>query len=120
MTIENLEVYILSKRIGEDIWEIVMKWDYFARDTIGKQLVRAADSVAANISEGYGRFHFKEEKQFLFYARGSLFETKTFVDQAHSRNLISDQSYMDLNKKIILLLKKLNSFINSINSKINH
>jgi four helix bundle protein len=120
MTIDNLEIYILSIRIGENVWGIVIKWDYFARDTVGKQLVRAADSVAANISEGYGRFHFKEEKQFLFYARGSLFEPRTFVNQAHSRKLISDQSYIELNEKIILLLKKLNSFINSINSKLNH
>jgi four helix bundle protein len=120
MTIDNLEIYILSIKIGEDIWGIVIKWDYFAKDTIGKQLVRAADSVAANISEGYGRFHFKEEKQFLFYARGSLFETKTFVDQAHTRKLISDERFIDLKEKIILLLKKINSFINSINSKLNH
>jgi four helix bundle protein len=118
MTIENLEIYTLSVRVGEEIWGIVMKMDYFARDTIGKQLVRAADSVAANISEGYGRFHFKEEKQFLYYARGSLFETKTFVDKSHSRKLISDQNYKDLIEKIILLLKKLNSFINSINKKL--
>jgi four helix bundle protein len=120
MTIDDLEIYLLSIKIGDDIWGLVIKWDYFAKDTIGKQLVRAADSVAANISEGYGRFHFKEEKQFLYFARGSLFETKTFIDQAHARRLISDQSYTDLKARIIMLLKKLNSFINSINGKINH
>jgi four helix bundle protein len=37
----------------------VIKWDYFLKDTIGKQLVKAADSVAANLSEGFGRYHFK-------------------------------------------------------------
>jgi four helix bundle protein len=103
MTIDNLEIYTLSIGIGGDIWGIVMKWDYFARDTVGKQLVRSADSVAANISEGYGRFYFKEEKQFLYYARGSLFETKTFVDQAYARKLISDEKYNELKDKIILL-----------------
>jgi len=120
MTIDNLEIYNLSIGIGENVWGIVMKWDHFSKDTIGKQLVRSADSVAANISEGYGRFHFKEEKQFLFYARGSLHETRTFINQAHSRKLISDQSYNELNEQIELLFKKLNSFINSINRKLNH
>ena len=48
MSLEKLEIYKLSLRIGKEIWETVLKWDYFARDTIGKQLVRSIDSVAAN------------------------------------------------------------------------
>lgn len=77
MKLEELNVYNLSMELGEIIWGIVEKWNYFEKDTIGKQLVRAADSIAANIAEGYGRYHFKENKQFCFYSRGSLFETKT-------------------------------------------
>jgi four helix bundle protein len=71
MKLEELQVYQLSMEIGEKIWS------YFEKDTIGKQLVRAADSVAANLSEGFGRFHFKEAKNFSYYSRGSLYETKT-------------------------------------------
>src|SRR5262245_61692884 len=51
---ENLRVYRLSEDIADRIWHLVMEWDYFARDTVGKQLVRAADSVGANIAEGDG------------------------------------------------------------------
>ena len=120
MPIENLDIYNLSLKIGEDIWGTVVNWDYFAKDTIGKQIVRCVDSVAANISEGYGRFHFKEEKRFLFYARGSLNETKTFITIAHSRKLISDQRFIELNQQIEILGKKLNSFINSIDRKLDH
>jgi four helix bundle protein len=118
MAIDTLEIYHLSLKIGEEIWGIVIKWDYFAKDTIGKQIIRSVDSVAANISEGYGRFHFKEEKRFLFYARGSLHETKTFINIAHSRKLISDQGFLEINQQIEILGKKLNSFINSINRKL--
>lgn len=32
--------------IGDRVWEIVNKWDYFNKDTLGKQFVKAADSVA--------------------------------------------------------------------------
>lgn len=77
MKLEELQVYQLSMGIGEKIWSIVIDWSYFEKDTIGKQLVRAADSVAANLSEGFGRFHFKEAKNFSYYSRGSLYETKT-------------------------------------------
>jgi four helix bundle protein len=118
MPIDNLEIYHLSLKIGEDIWGIVVNWNYFDKDTVSKQIIRSVDSVAANISEGYGRFHFKEEKRFLYYARVSLHETKTFIYIAHSRKLISDQKYFELNQEIEILAKKLNSFINSINRKL--
>jgi len=48
MKLEELQVYQLSMEIGEKVWKIVIDWDYFLKDTIGKQLVRATDSVAAN------------------------------------------------------------------------
>lgn len=56
MKLDELQVYQLSMSIAEDVWDIVIKWDSFSKETIGKQLVKSADSVAANLSEGYGRF----------------------------------------------------------------
>ena len=87
MKLEELQIYLLSMDLGEKVWQIVDKWNYFSKDTIGKQLVRAADSISANLSEGYGRFHFKENKQFCYFSRGSLFETKTWIQKAHSRDV---------------------------------
>lgn len=62
MKLEDFKVYQMAMEIGSEIWDIVIKWDYFAKDTIGKQFVRAIDSVAANLSEGFGRYHYKEAK----------------------------------------------------------
>ena len=64
--LEDLDVYNLSMEIGEKIWEMIILWDYFAKDTVGNQLMKSADSMASNISEGYGRFSFKENKQFCY------------------------------------------------------
>ena len=91
MRLEEIRVYDLALDLAEKVWEIVSKWNYFAKDTIGKQLIRAADSVAANISEGYGRYYYKENKQFCYYSRGSLYETITWVEKTHNRNLIEDE-----------------------------
>jgi four helix bundle protein len=118
MNLQDLNIYSLSLDLSNQIWKIVMGWDYFAKSTIGNQLVRAVDSIAANISEGFGRFHFREQKQFLFYARGSLYETKTFVNLAYSRNLIDEKKYLSIISQIDTIGRKLNSFINSI-GKIN-
>ena len=49
---EKLQVYKLAERLADDIWAIVGKWNIFARDTVGKQLVKAADGIGANIAEG--------------------------------------------------------------------
>ena len=93
MKLEELQVYSLSMEMAEKIWTIVKEWDYFAKDTIGKQLVRAVDSIAANLSEGYGRYHFREKINFSYYSRGSLFETKTWLTKAHNRKLLTGESY---------------------------
>lgn len=93
MTLEELDVYRISMEIGEHVWAEVVRWDYFAKDTVGKQLVRAVDSVAANLSEGFGRFHYKENKQYGYYGRGSLFETKTWLAKAAKRGLISSDCH---------------------------
>jgi len=37
------------------------------------------DSIAANLSEGFGRYHYKEKKNFSYYSIGSLYETKTWI-----------------------------------------
>jgi len=75
--LDELRVYQLAMEIGDLVWDIVQKWDYFSKDTLGKQLVKSADSIAANLSEGFGRYYFREARQFGYYARGSLSETKT-------------------------------------------
>ncbi len=65
-TLEKLEVYQLSEAFSDTVWGIVTAWDNFQKDTIGKQIVRSADSISANIAEGYGRYYYKESKQFFF------------------------------------------------------
>ena len=115
MKLEDLEIYRLSMKLGEKIWGIVEKWDYFSKGTVGKQLVSASDSVSANISEGFGRFHFKETRQFSYFARGSLYETKTWLIKGSQRKIISDTDLQSLLRDIDILGVKLNNYINSIN-----
>ena len=114
MKLEKLSVYQLSMKMAEEIWQIVIKWDYFSKDTIGKQLIRAADSVASNLSEGFGRYHYKENINFSYYSRGSLYETKTWLVKANNRKLLSDESYVQFIENINEIGVKLNNYIRSI------
>ena len=117
LSINDLEIYRDAMEFGETMWSLVEDWDYFAKDTVGKQLVRCADSIAANISEGHGRFHFKENKQFCYYARGSLQETQTFIEKASRRELISTEEGRVFYKQLEQLKTRLNAYINSIGNK---
>ena len=117
MKLEEFKVYQLSMSIAEEIWNIANKWDYFTKDTIGKQLVRAADSIVANLSEGFGRFFYKEERQFCYYSRGSLYETLTWLTKASNRKLISNEDHEKFTKEITNIGVKLNNYINSIGKR---
>lgn len=114
MLLEELKVYQLAMKLGDDCWKIVSGWNYFERDVIGKQLVKAVDSIAANISEGFGRFHYKENRYFSFIARGSLFETKTWLEKSKSRNLITDEELLRLKNEMNELGRLLNGYIRII------
>jgi four helix bundle protein len=114
MKLEELKVYQLSMSVSERIWDIVIKWDYFLKDVIGKQLIRAADSISSNLSEGFGRYHYKENKQFCYYSRGSLFETKTWIRKSFNRNLIEEKTYLELVADLESIGFKLNNYIKSI------
>lgn len=111
MDLENLEVYQLALKYGDDVWNIVNNWNYFQKDTIGKQFVKAADSIASNISEGYGRYHFRDRLNFYFYSRGSLSECKTWHYKANSRELMKEEIAVRLKDDLQKLSIKLNNLI---------
>ena len=70
--LEDFKTYNKAMDLGESVRAMVAAWSYLKKYAIGKQLVRSCDSIAANLSEGLGRYHFKESRNFSFYARGSL------------------------------------------------
>ena len=114
MKLEELKVYNEAMVLGEKVWTIVDEWKFFQKDTVGKQLVRAVDSIAANLSEGFGRYHFKEKKNFSYYSRGSLFETQTWLTKAHNRTLIKTEVFEAFLKELETHGKMLNGYIKSI------
>ena len=111
MKLEELNVYRLAMEMADKIWDIVTGWDYFAKDTVGKQLVKAVDSIAANLSEGFGRYHYREKTNFNYYSRGSLFETKTWLEKAFNRGLMDTDNYECLKRQTEDIGVRLNNYI---------
>lgn len=119
MKLEDLRIYKSADTISDEIWKVVTSMNYFEKDTIGKQLAKSADSISANIAEGYGRYFFKENRQFCFYSRGSLTETKNWLGKCHRRNIIDIETYDRLDQKLDDLHKSLNAYIKTLGKTTN-
>ncbi len=115
--LEDLRILQNSEQVADSIWKLVLAWDDFARETIGKQLVRAVDSIGANVAESYGRFHFGEKRQFLYYGRGSLFEAKYWINRCYARQLISETQLKDYAKQLNNIGRQINNFANSLKAQ---
>ena len=112
--IDDLRIYQEALQFSNLIWSICIKWDYFPKKTIGEQLVRSADSISANIAEGYGRFHYKENLKFCYYARGSFEETKDWINKSQVRKLLPDDKIEQINAFVDKFPKSLNAYIKYI------
>jgi four helix bundle protein len=114
---ENLRVYQLSEEIADLTWEIVVKWKRLGQDTVGKQLIKSADSIGANIAEGTGRGSYADNRRFARIARGSLFEVKHWLRRAYRRDLLTENEVSKLQHLINELTPKLSAYINSIGKR---
>jgi four helix bundle protein len=112
----HLHIYQLSEKLADEIWKIAKSWNYFAQNTVGIQIVKAADSVGANISEGSGRGTDPELCRFLRVARGSLYETRHWLRRAYKRELLTDEQVKRLLPIVNELTPKLNAYLASIGS----
>ncbi len=115
--LEDLRILQVAEKVADAVWKRVVTWDTFARDVVGGQLARAADSIGANIAEAFGRFHYGDRLKFLYYARGSLFETKYWLNRASARQLMSSTEAHAHIAQLTDLALQLNLFANSLKAQ---
>ncbi|MEM6646458.1 MAG: four helix bundle protein [Bacteroidota bacterium] len=114
---EKLEVYQKAELLSNAIWHIMLRWDGFAKHTVGKQLVRSADSIVANIAESTGRKTIKDRCHFIHMARGSLYETQSWLRRAYSRNLLTDEQTKTIKPLLDALAPMLNAYLRALRTR---
>ncbi|MBD2210938.1 four helix bundle protein [Calothrix sp. FACHB-156] len=114
---EDLEVYQLAEKLANEIWQIVKVWDNFSQDTMGKQIVRSADSICVNIAEGRARYNDQDNRRFVKIARGSLYETISWLRLAYTRKLLTTEQVSILKPFLDQLLPKLNAYLKAIGNR---
>ena len=114
----DIKAYRIAFDLSNYVWDVVLKWDYFSRDTVGKQYVKAIDSISANIAEGFGRYHKKEKVHFYRYSFGSIKESMDWTLKLKKRNLFSEDNYNYIFAKLDELPKEVHSLIKFTNEKL--
>ena len=110
-TVYELDVYKLSEKLADNIWNAYDSWPRKVQNTIGYQIIDSADSISANIAEGYGRYTFNDRKKFYLYSRGSFEETKAWLRKLIRRKILKEKEIEEYTIIINELGPKLNSFI---------
>jgi len=116
-SLESLEVYKIARKLSRIGWEIFQNLPKSHQYHTGTQFLRSTDSIGANIAEGYGRYHFLDKTKFLIYARGSLFESKHWIDLFYERKLTNLNTYNKFNDLHIMEQQKLNNYIKYLRSQ---
>ncbi|OQB06659.1 MAG: hypothetical protein BWY19_00007 [bacterium ADurb.Bin212] len=118
LQLNDLDSYKKAYKLSNYVWEIVIKWDHFAKDTVGKQFVRAVDSISANIAEGFGRYGKKDKICFYRYSHGSVKEALDWNEKAKARNLIATEQYEKIYEALSGLPRSINNLIKFTQSKL--
>lgn len=114
---ENLRIYQLPEKLADRVWNAVICWNNLSKETLGKQLVKAVDSIGANIAEGSGRGSDAELRRFLRISRGSLYETRHWLRCAYKRRLLTEKEVSELVPILEELVPKLNAYLRSVGSQ---
>ena len=114
---KKLEVWTLSMELVKEIYKLTKLYPIEERYGLISQTNKAAVSIPANIAEGLGRNHKKDTIQFLFISRGSAYEVETLLNVAQMIDIIDEQTYNNLNKKLESSIRLINGFINYLEQK---
>lgn len=118
LSLNDIKAYTTSTALSDYVWELVSTWDWFNKRTLGVQYVNAVDSIAANIAEGFGRYHKKDKQKFYYNSRGSAYESLHWVEKAKTRKLLSQQVYEHIVNELNTLPKEINWLIKITEEKL--
>lgn len=113
ISIEKLDVYILSRQYSVVGWSIYESLGWQQKKIIGDQMIRSVDSVGANIAEGYGRYHYLDKCRFYYNARGSLLEARHWFGLMFERGLIEEAMFIQTKQLGSDIHIKINSLVHS-------
>jgi len=118
LQLNDIDSYKRAFALSNYIWQLVVCWEWLAKETIGVQITRAVDSISANIAEGFGRYFKKDKIRFYKISFGSIFESLDWTQKAKERNLITPEQYNHILNELKTLQLEINQLIKYTNLKL--
>ena len=120
LKLDKVSAYKIAFYLSNYVWDIIIQWDYFTKDAVGKQFVRSLDSISANIAEGFGRYGKKDRIKFYRYSFGFLKESFDWNEKSKKRNLLTESQYSHIFLQLDKLPKEINALIKYTNEKLKY
>jgi four helix bundle protein len=115
---KDLLTWQLARELRMRIYDLVRKFPREELYALNSQLRRAAQSIGANIAEGFGRYSYRENIQFCRQARGSAFEVRDHLVTALDAGFISNDEYTDADALAQRVIQTLNGYIRATNNRL--
>lgn len=118
LQLNDIDCYKKALSLSNYVWDIVIKWEWFAQRTVGIQFVTAVDSISANIAEGFGRYGKKDKIKFYYYSLGSVKESLDWNEKSCARKLLTAEQYKYILNELQSLPKSIHQLIKFTNEKL--
>ena len=118
LKLNDIDAYKIAFHLSNFVWDMVIKWDLFAKRTVGEQFVEATDSISANLAEGFGRYFKRDKVKFYLYSAGSVKECFDWNEKSKIRNLLSNEQYEHIFSELQKLPEAINRLIKYTNLKL--
>ena len=118
LRLNDIDSYKRALSLSNYVWNIISFWEWFSKQTVGNQFVRAIDSISANIAEGFGRYNKKDKIKFYHYSFGSLKESFDWNEKSKTRKLLTIDQYDYILNELQALPKEINQLIQFTNQRL--
>ncbi len=116
-TFKDLDAWKIGRLIRNKVYEVIGKLPESEKYNLASQMRRAAISITANIAEGYGRFHYQENIQFLRISRGSVNEIWDHLITCLDQGYIEQDVFKEIEQNIEKEIQILDGLIRSLKQK---
>ena len=115
----DLEVWKVARQYKNAIFKFSKTLPPEEKYRLVDQIIRSSRSINDNISEGYGRYTYKDQLHFCVQARGSLFESINQLIDAYDCEYISEEILLTFKEKAFEVEKLLNGYMAWLKKMIN-
>lgn len=118
LQLNDIDCYKRALTLSNYVWDIIIEWKWFEKNTVGVQFVTAIDSISANVAEGFGRYGKKDKVKFYYYSFGSVKESLDWNEKSRIRKLLTKQQYEHILNELQILPIEVHQLIKFTNERL--